>query len=309
MRYEVVEVTPAMATAWQAKNAACQRKLRQTIVDRYARDMLNGAWKLTHQGIAFDNKGMLIDGQHRLAAIQKAGVPVKMVVVRDAPTTAFDHVDIGFCRTTADVLKAQGEGWITNDHIAIARFMEAGSNVKATTVARSPFEAREMVETHKNAISFVQQNCERHVRGVTIAPVLAAVAVAYYTELDRVGIVHSPAVHRHRGGCNQGQHGHSPAGLAEGCQWQCKRWRTGGGLPEDAARAEGLHGRREAVEAVHAERALLFTEAPGHRQRLTWELSWRQRPPNSNRSATALDAVGSQLERRVRPVARNRGKT
>lgn len=188
MRYEVIEITPAMAAVWQAKNADCQRKLRQTIVDRYARDMLNGAWTLTHQGIAFDNKGRLIDGQHRLAAIQKAGVPVKMVVVRDAPATAYDHVDIGFGRTTADVLKAQGEGWITNEHIAIARFMEAGSNLKATTVARSPFEAREMVETHKNAISFVQQNCERHVRGVTIAPVLAAVAVAYYSEMDRVAL-------------------------------------------------------------------------------------------------------------------------
>jgi len=173
---------------WQEKNAEFNRKLRQTVVDRYARDMLNGEWNLTHQGIAFDKTGRLIDGQHRLAAIQKAGVQVKMVVVRDAPSTAFDHVDIGFGRTTADVLKAQGEGWITNDHIAIARFMEAGSNVKSTCIPRSPFEAREMVEKHKNAISFVKQNCERSVRGITIAPVLAAVAVAYYSEMDRVSL-------------------------------------------------------------------------------------------------------------------------
>lgn len=185
MHYATIEVTPEIATDWLANNAEFQRKLRQVVVERYARDMLNGAWNLTHQGIAFDTKGRLIDGQHRLAAIVKAGIPVKMTVVRDTPAGAFDHVDIGFGRTTADVLKAQGEGWITHEHIAIARFMEAGSNIKATTIGRSPFELREMVEMHKNALAFVFQNIERNVKGVTIAPVLAAVAVAYYSELDR----------------------------------------------------------------------------------------------------------------------------
>jgi hypothetical protein len=185
MRYETVDITPEMAAKWLESNAEFNRKLRQTVVDRYARDMLNGAWNLTHQGVAFDTKGRLIDGQHRLAAIAKAGVSVRMTVVRDTPAGAFDHVDIGFGRTTADVLSAQGEGWITNEHIAIARFMEAGQNTRATTIARSPFELRDMVELHKNALSFVFQNLERRVKGVTIAPVLAAVAVAYYSEMDR----------------------------------------------------------------------------------------------------------------------------
>lgn len=185
MRYEIVDITPKTASKWLESNAQFNRKLRQTVVDRYARDMLNGAWNLTHQGVAFDTKGRLIDGQHRLAAIAKAGVSVRMTVVRDTPAGAFDHVDIGFGRTTADVLSAQGEGWITNEHIAIVRFMEAGQNFKTITTARSPFELRDMVDMHKNALSFVFQNLERRVKGVTIAPVLAAVAVAYYSESNR----------------------------------------------------------------------------------------------------------------------------
>lgn len=186
MKYETIYVTPQQAEEWLYKNADFQRKLRDSIVDKYARDMINGQWKLTHQGIAFDTKGRLIDGQHRLAAVVKAGVPVKMLVVRDSPSEAYDHLDLGYGRTAVDVLKAQGEGWITNELIAVARFMEAGSNIKAATIARSPFELREMVETHKNALLFVFQNIERKVRGVTIAPVLAAIAVAYYIEKDRV---------------------------------------------------------------------------------------------------------------------------
>lgn len=188
MRHDVQVITPQMAEDWLAQNANFQRKLRQSIVDRYARDMLNNTWTLTHQGIAFDSKGRLIDGQHRLAAIRKAGVPVKMVVARDAPATSFDHVDLGFGRTTADVFKAQGDAWITNDIIAIARIMHGAPNMKAITTARSPFELRELVEKHKTAIDFVRQNCERHVRGVTIAPVMAAVAVAYYSVQDRLAL-------------------------------------------------------------------------------------------------------------------------
>lgn len=205
MKYETCAVTPQQAEEWLAKNADYQRKLRGSFVDKYARDMINGQWQLTHQGIAFDTNGRLIDGQHRLAAVVKAGVSVKMLVVRDSPSKAYDHLDLGCGRTAVDVLKAQGEGWITNEWIAVARFMEAGTNIKAATIARSPFELREMVETHKNALSFVFQNIERKVRGVTVAPVLAAVAVAYYIEKDRVrlaeflrllvsGVAHDPKV-------------------------------------------------------------------------------------------------------------------
>lgn len=186
MKSEILDVTPAMAAEWLEKNANFNRKARMTIVERYARDMVIGQWMLTHQGIAFDCKGRLIDGQHRLLAVVKANTTIKMVVVRDAPATAFDHVDLGFGRTTSDVFKAQGDGWISNEHIAMARFIECGTDSRALITNRSPFELREMVEAHRNAIEFVLQNMERKVRGVTIAPVLGAIGSAYYSEMDRV---------------------------------------------------------------------------------------------------------------------------
>lgn len=186
MKTEIIAVTPAMAKTWLEKNADFNRKVRQGVVERYARDMLNNNWTMTHQGIAFDSKGRLIDGQHRLHAVVAASIPVKMLVLRDVPTAAFDHVDLGYGRTAADVLRAEGEGWITNEHISMARLMEAGSNIAEVCKNRSPFELRDMVKEHANAIQFVLSNIERRVRGITVAPVLAAVAVAYYTELDRV---------------------------------------------------------------------------------------------------------------------------
>lgn len=186
MEVAMTKITPELAEVWLGKNAEFQRKLRQSIVNRYARDMERGEWVPTHQGVAFDCKGRLIDGQHRLAAIVKSGVSIEMPVARNTSARAFDHVDLGFARTTAEVLRARGDGWITNEHIAIARLAEYGTDTAQILKNRSPFELQTIVEAHKNALHFVFQNTARRVRGVTVAPVLAAVVLAYYEEMDRV---------------------------------------------------------------------------------------------------------------------------
>ena len=82
MQYtEVVTITPDMAREWLKMNIPNNRPLNRVRVRQYAADMRAGAWVLTHQGIAFSNRG-LEDGQNRLAAIIEAGVPVTMNVTR-----------------------------------------------------------------------------------------------------------------------------------------------------------------------------------------------------------------------------------
>lgn len=179
-------VTPAMAKAWLSKNACNQRKLRSGVVDRYARDMKAGKWLLTHQGIGFNTRGELIDGQHRLHAVVLADLSVLMMVSTDVPCSAFSHLDLGMQRTTSDVLRGEGDEWVTPDHISIARLLEANGNSRQSAAGRSPFEMKELVYRHRNAITFVLTSIERRVRGVTVSPCLAAIASAYYGEKDRV---------------------------------------------------------------------------------------------------------------------------
>lgn len=62
-----------------------QRPLSSGTAEKYAADMRSGAWAVTHQGIAFDEDGNLIDGQQRIFAITLAGVPVKMMVTTGIP--------------------------------------------------------------------------------------------------------------------------------------------------------------------------------------------------------------------------------
>ena len=69
IRYETVRVTVALARRWLQKNHPNNRTLNQNAVDRFVEAIKSGNWDLNHQGIAFDSKGLLIDGQHRLTAL------------------------------------------------------------------------------------------------------------------------------------------------------------------------------------------------------------------------------------------------
>lgn len=76
VRTEWKVVTPAMATKWLEEGNTHNRKVRDSVVMRYAADMKAGRWKQTHQGIAFNGDGTLLDGQHRLFAIIEADTEV-----------------------------------------------------------------------------------------------------------------------------------------------------------------------------------------------------------------------------------------
>ena len=108
-----MDVTPEKAADW-LKNNFRNRKLSAAAIVAYARDMLAGAWVATHQGVAFNDRDELIDGQHRLHAIVRSGVTVRMMVTFGLPATipgremtTMDAVDRGATRTVGDQLLVQ----------------------------------------------------------------------------------------------------------------------------------------------------------------------------------------------------------
>jgi hypothetical protein len=86
-------VTPFMAENWLRKNVM-NRRVQTDRVAQYAAAMSRGAWRFTHQGIAFFDDDTLADGQHRLLAIQKSETTVKMQVTFGlAKKEAAPHID------------------------------------------------------------------------------------------------------------------------------------------------------------------------------------------------------------------------
>lgn len=108
MRTKIVKISPKRAAEMLQHNTA-NRPLSQSVVRSFAEAMQRGDWLVTHQGIAFDTNGVLVDGQHRLAAIVEADVPVEVTVFTDVESGTFDVLDTGKRRNAADVLAIEGE--------------------------------------------------------------------------------------------------------------------------------------------------------------------------------------------------------
>ena len=111
MNSKVINVTPKMAEIWLEQNVHNNRPVRDAEVTKFARDMVAGNWKVTHQGIAFNEDGKLIDGQHRLWAVVQSGCTVPMLVWEGLPEEALHLIDSGLARTASDSL-----GFLTDDH-------------------------------------------------------------------------------------------------------------------------------------------------------------------------------------------------
>lgn len=86
------EIDVKKAEAWLEKLHPSQRNVRRHHVSTMANAMRTGRFKFTADPIRFDNKGQLIDGQHRLRAVVEAGVPIYSVVcarLRDSDVAAY----------------------------------------------------------------------------------------------------------------------------------------------------------------------------------------------------------------------------
>ena len=94
-------ITPEKAAEYLTHNHI-NRKLRQSFVKDLVNVITEGDWVITHQGIAFDTEGNLLDGQHRLTAVVQANRAVECYVTRGLPTETFSVIDAGLSRTLSD---------------------------------------------------------------------------------------------------------------------------------------------------------------------------------------------------------------
>ena len=108
MRLAIIDVTPEKAREILAKQNTRNRSIRYTQVKKIATDIIEERWKLTSQPISIDTNGVLIDGQHRLAAVVESGKTIKMLFATECEPDTFDVIDTGLGRTAADVVGLAG---------------------------------------------------------------------------------------------------------------------------------------------------------------------------------------------------------
>lgn len=180
---QVIEITPAIATAWLNANEG-NRRLDWNYIAQLARDMKAGQFACTHQGIAFDTQGRLIDGQHRLWAILEAEVPVRMRVFYNESPESTIHIDGNHPRRAADRMTlGRSLGTVRSDELATLRAMLGGIAMAAKR--RTVYEEMPLLERHREAIHFVHEHLPAtRPAGIANCMTRGAVARAWYCISD-----------------------------------------------------------------------------------------------------------------------------
>lgn len=187
MKSEVKTITPDLALQYLDDNIAENRSIRQATVSKYARDMRHGRWRLTHQGIAFDENGKLIDGQHRLWAIVEANIPIDMLVTTGIPVGDVVVIDGGLSRNIKDQIKFVSDNAIHRSQ-NIQSFIRQFCILKLGYPKRYKFSVDEMLSymnNYPNIMRYVYRLTKRNQRmrnSAYFTSIIAAIAVGYDVE-------------------------------------------------------------------------------------------------------------------------------
>jgi hypothetical protein len=104
---QIETITPQKAEQWLATKAL-NRSLSKQTIDRYTIAIKAGEWEQNGEAIKFNTEGQLIDGQHRLSAVKRAGQSIRSVVIRNLNGRSFETFDTGKGRSIPDVLSIYG---------------------------------------------------------------------------------------------------------------------------------------------------------------------------------------------------------
>lgn len=107
MNIEIKSISPLEAKRLLEGNTN-NRPLKQSHVDFLSREMSSGSWKFNGESVKL-NGDRLIDGQHRLEACARSGVPFKTILVSGLDGDTFDTIDCGVKRNGSDTLSLLGE--------------------------------------------------------------------------------------------------------------------------------------------------------------------------------------------------------
>lgn len=187
MDLSIETITAKQAEKYLQFNTS-NRPLRKSLVAQYARDMASGNWRLTHQGVAFNCDGTLLDGQHRLAAVVQSGATVQMLVARGVDSRSQLVMDDHAKRSAGDALSLSRKEKITQAEVAVIRGAIELSVNRRDHFRMTKQDLDNVLDTFRQPLNFVSQMMPNNERGITSAPVKASIVLAwfYVQDLERL---------------------------------------------------------------------------------------------------------------------------
>lgn len=108
LTHEIIDITPALAKKWLEESSFDNRNIRKANLEKIIADIDSGLWVFDGNPIRFNQKGDVLDGQHRLTAVIRTGKTIKSLVIRGIADRAKMTIDVGAGRKTSDILHFNG---------------------------------------------------------------------------------------------------------------------------------------------------------------------------------------------------------
>ena len=167
------KVTPVWAEKVLENRNTDNRRLSDSRIDQYVADIIAGRWRVNNDDICFDCDGILLNGQHRLAAVVKAQMSVMMSFKFGLDSDVIRTIDEGKKRTNLDVMRIMKEPG-TGKTLSATNFVmeQAGRKKRAPRSEQLDFHRR-----HFDAATFA---CQLNQKPYARNPVHAALLRSYY---------------------------------------------------------------------------------------------------------------------------------
>jgi hypothetical protein len=152
-----------------------QRKIKPSVVKRYAADMAAGLWRQNPQPILLDTHGDVIDGQHRLLAVLTSTMTIRMLIVEGVDPAVRLVLDTGSGRTAFDAATVMGFNYSR-------RVLQISTMVLTKWLHRAPShpEVMNFVGQHKRVLEYADLVAPTEDRRLANIPVLTVIARAGY---------------------------------------------------------------------------------------------------------------------------------
>lgn len=146
-KIEIKLITPELAEYLLMLNKN-NRRVKETSVKKYVRDMNNGAWLFNGSPILISKEKELLNGQHRLLSILESRKSQFLIVISNVDKSVLKTVDCGDARTNSDVVKMFG---IDDAKLKTSVSKKVLSQILDLPTKRVSFSAEETLEELTNS--------------------------------------------------------------------------------------------------------------------------------------------------------------
>lgn len=178
-QYRQVEITPELASELLRGSRTPQRDRSNSQIEHLADQIKDGMWITDGSQISLDSKKNVLQGQHCLAAIIKANIPVTAWVLFDADPEAKLAYDTHRARSAQDLLDIHGIKLKIRKAGQVVKAFHTGSTGR---FAKLPTYVLQKIASQLSpADLFVSDAMSEHVPKVTDnASLLAVICRAYF---------------------------------------------------------------------------------------------------------------------------------